>query len=274
MNRRQIIVVCACLAIGVFFFVLPRTTPEGAAKAEASAASVSPEFQNQLEEVKKQTDTKFLARAEYFESRLSALQGAAKLPWYDSLIQAWDLQMRIGIAAEYAVQKATVSDQADDWFQAGKRFLSLARFFEDKDRSDIAARASKYLEKSQSKGNNSEALRTQLGIAYTEAGKDPMKGILMLSKLAEQNPSNKDAQMNLGFFSMRTGQYDKAADRFRKVLEGGEQQPEVRLYLSDALLAQTKSKEALAELQKAITETNDSLLRAAVEERIKNIQKN
>lgn len=50
------------------------------------------------------------------------------------------------------------------------------------------------------------------------AGGPPMQTIVKLRDLAEKEPENVEAQFVLGTLSWQTGQYDKAMDRFRKVI--------------------------------------------------------
>ena len=46
-----------------------------------------------------------------------------------------------------------------------------------------------------------------------------MKGIMMLREVLQEDPDNVQAHLQLGLFSVQSGQYDKAVERFRKVLE-------------------------------------------------------
>jgi tetratricopeptide (TPR) repeat protein len=56
-------------------------------------------------------------------------------------------------------------------------------------------------------------------LAELTAGGPPMQTILKLRELAEKEPDNVEAQFVLGTLSWETGQYEKAMDRFRKVIE-------------------------------------------------------
>ena len=55
-------------------------------------------------------------------------------------------------------------------------------------------------------------------LAELNNGGAPMQTILKLRDLAEKEPGNVEAQYHLGMFSWQTGQYDKAMDRFRRVI--------------------------------------------------------
>jgi cytochrome c-type biogenesis protein CcmH/NrfG len=46
-----------------------------------------------------------------------------------------------------------------------------------------------------------------------------MMGILKMRSLAEEYPENSDLQWNMGLFSMQSGQFEKALDRFKNVLK-------------------------------------------------------
>ncbi|MBV6405836.1 MAG: tetratricopeptide repeat protein [Flavobacteriales bacterium] len=50
-------------------------------------------------------------------------------------------------------------------------------------------------------------------------GQEPMQGIMLLRQLAEEHPERPEVHWHLGLFSLQSGQMDKAAARFRKVVE-------------------------------------------------------
>lgn len=49
-------------------------------------------------------------------------------------------------------------------------------------------------------------------------GTPPMKGIRILKGLEQEHPEHAGIQWHLGRFSIRSGQYEKAAERFEKVI--------------------------------------------------------
>jgi tetratricopeptide (TPR) repeat protein len=50
-------------------------------------------------------------------------------------------------------------------------------------------------------------------------GTNPMEGITLLRELIQKDSANVDAQYYLGLFSVKSGQYDKAINRFNTVLK-------------------------------------------------------
>ena len=273
MTRNQILVISGTLLIGAAVFLLPR---EGFRKEESESKEQGPsadqQFQTQLEAVKKSSDAKALVRIEFFEDRLNKANRAEKLVWFDSLSSVWDSQMRPGIAAEYVYQKAELSNSLADWIAAGKRYLGLARFFEGEDKSAFSQRAIDCLVKANELDPKSNEVKTQLGIAYVSGSQEPMKGIMLLREAVSADSTNLEAQLNLGFFSMQSGQYDKAVSRFEKVLAIQPDLYEVQIYLSDALEAQGDKKNALKTLQELKKNSTDTLLLKEAEIRIQRIQ--
>ena len=64
-----------------------------------------------------------------------------------------------------------------------------------------------------------------------------MKGILQMRSLSEKYPENSDLQWNMGLFSMQSGQYEKAAARFEKVITLDAQRLDAYVQLSLSYLA-------------------------------------
>jgi tetratricopeptide (TPR) repeat protein len=82
-------------------------------------------------------------------------------------------------------------------------------------------------------------------------GSDPMRGILMLRKIVEEEPDNAEAHWHLGLFSVQSGQLDKALDRFKKVKElDAEGFPDVWYYLGRTYATMDSTDLAISCLQK------------------------
>jgi tetratricopeptide (TPR) repeat protein len=83
-----------------------------------------------------------------------------------------------------------------------------------------------------------------------------MQGITLLLDVVKQDPKNLKANLNLGLFSMKSGQFDKAVERFKTVI-GIAPSAEAWFYLassyenmdrkSDAIAAYLKTKEIAAD---------------------------
>jgi tetratricopeptide (TPR) repeat protein len=274
MNKKQVIVVAICLIVGILIFIAPQSTDAKKDLPVQNNNSLAQEqaFESQVATVKKQTNPSALAAIEFFENRLKSSNGVAKVEWLDSLSSNWDKQMRPGIAAEYVFQKAKIVNTSKSWKEAGERFLGLSRFFQGEDKSTIGLRAIEALENAKKLDDKDIDIKTQLGVAYVETSQEPMKGIMLLREAVKQDSTNIEAQLNLGFFSMQSAQFDKAELRFKKVIALKPNLTEARLYLCDAYLGEGKKQEAKAELLKVKRLTKDTLLLKEVNDRLQQIK--
>jgi tetratricopeptide (TPR) repeat protein len=272
MNLRIAAVIVACLMVGAAILIAPRLSSAPEKTAEVPDQASENDFEAQISEVRKNLDANKLASLTFFEEQTLKLSGAEAAPWFDSLLTFWDKQMRPGIAAEYVYRKAELTGKTEDWFNAGNRYLGISRFFEETDRMALIDKAIECLDKAYTQAPSDNTIKTRLASAYVEGGKDPMKGIFLLREVVAEEPDNIDAQMNLGFFSMQSGQFEKAVDRFRKVLEIDPSLGEVRIYLSEALDAAGNREDALKELNQIIKSGADSFLVQEAQKRIDAIQ--
>lgn len=82
-------------------------------------------------------------------------------------------------------------------------------------------------------------------------GSEPMRGILMLREIAEQEPENAEAQWHMGLLSVRSNQWDKALERFKKVRDlDAEAFPDVWAYLGRAYLMVDSTEQAISCLRR------------------------
>ncbi|MGV3638232.1 MAG: tetratricopeptide repeat protein [Flavobacteriales bacterium] len=107
--------------------------------------------------------------------------------------------------------------------------------------------------------------KTQEAIALVN-GQDPMRGIMMLREILEEDPNNVEAHWHLGLFSIQSGQYDKALARFRTVLElDSVNYPDAWFYIGNMYLRADSTERAIESLKKYRTLTQDSSVLAEVD---------
>lgn len=63
-----------------------------------------------------------------------------------------------------------------------------------------------------------ESLKIKIGMTYVVTS-NPMQGILMIREVLEENPQNTEALFQLGLLAVRSGQLEKAIERFEAVLK-------------------------------------------------------
>lgn len=276
MGLRQFSVVLSCAALGFTLWILPRNTVIAKESAFKKGKQEENELSNQIAKIKEELPSEQTSRINFFENQLNqASSQEEKIVWLDSLISIWDKNMRPGISAEFSFKKADMTNSSADWVLSGKRFIGLSRFFDDAtQKQQLLEKSVECFNSAYQKDSLNEEVNVMLGVASVESGKNPMKGISLLKKIADNNPMNFDAQLNLGIFSMQSGQYDKAIARFKKSIQIKKDQPEVYFLLSDALSQLGKNKEAIEELETAKKIFKDPAIVQETEKRIQQIQHN
>lgn len=116
-----------------------------------------------------------------------------------------------------------------------------------------------------------DELKNILAMTYVSSD-NPMKGILMLRKIVEEDSENVDALLNLGLLSMRTGQYEKAVQRLEKVRDLEPTNIQGRFSLAISYNELGNSEGAMSELSFLKEITIDSTILSMVNEFKKEIQ--
>ncbi|MEO5569813.1 MAG: tetratricopeptide repeat protein, partial [Bacteroidia bacterium] len=142
------------------------------------------------------------------------------LSLYDSLAGIWDQKKIFALSAYYYEQKATKDKTEKSYISASFRFFDAYKNASDSSlKINMVDKAiTNYTKVLELNPDNLDA-KTDLAILYAEATPDPMKGIMMLREVIATNPNHENAQLNLGFLSVKSSQYEKALERFDKVLE-------------------------------------------------------
>jgi Tfp pilus assembly protein PilF len=76
-----------------------------------------------------------------------------------------------------------------------------------------------------------------------------MQGIGILKGIEQKDPKNIKALINLGYFSIKSGQFKKAEQRFNQVLEIDDTYAQAYLYLADLHERQKKYESAIVDLE-------------------------
>lgn len=191
------------------------------------------------------------------EETLKKASSAEKLSLQKQLAQKWDDVNVLAPSAFYREQIAMQEPTYDNWLIAGDRFTSAYQHNQDTLVQPVfVQKAIAAYQQAQTRQPQSLEAKIGLGVAYVSGTADPMKGILMLRDVVKEDPQNVKANLNLGLFSMKTGQYEKAVQRF-KVVVSQISQPEAWFYLAtsyenmgmndEAIVAYTKTKELAAD---------------------------
>ena len=121
-------------------------------------------------------------------------------------------------------------------------------------------------------------VKVDLGVCMIESaqimGTPPMEGIGILKSVEQQDPNNIKALINLGYFSIRSGQFDKAQERFDQVLKIDPKYADAYLYLADLHEREKKFDEAVKDLENYKSLVDDPKRIQEVDNYIQELSKN
>ncbi len=191
----------------------------------------------------------------------------------DTLVSFWDSANSPGIAAGYSKQKATQTGLEQDWINAAYRYFDATKAATDSLESVwfVSQAMEAYNKVLEINPKNLNA-KTDLGILYAEASPEPMKGITLLREVVAENPLHENAQMNLGFLSMKSGQYDKAIERFNQVLKINSSRIDMHVYIGEAYLQKGDNENAIRNYEIFKNLSNDQEMNQQIDDYIKEIK--
>ena len=157
------------------------------------------------------------------------------------------------ISGHYAAKLAEIDNTEDAWGIAGTTNYLAMKSLEDADKRKYAQeQAISALEKAISLNPLNVDHKINKALCFVES-EAPMQGIMMLRELSEEHPDNAAVQIQLGRLSIRTNQWEKALERFVRVLELEPDNKEVHCYLVDVYKAQNDNE--MAEKSSSICQT-------------------
>jgi len=226
MNKKQIVVIVAVIAVTGYLYSLPvkglvkpkaTRTNAGVAGGGQPAANINAATVSATAKIA--IGTALAARINDLESQLKNAPENNKPALEKQLAVQWDDDNQPAPAAFYYLAVARKENGYQDWLNAGNRFNESYKLTQDTASQAVYTTnaAGAFQNALKLKPGSLEA-KTGLGIAYVNGAGMPMQGIALLLKVVEQEPKNVTANLNLGMFSMKSGQYAKAVDRFKTVI--------------------------------------------------------
>jgi tetratricopeptide (TPR) repeat protein len=227
MNKKQIVLAVAIVAVMGYLYYLPvkglikpSQTHDAAQPAQATKAASNVTAQTVSGPAKAAIGDPLSAKINDLEARLQKASGdAEKLSLQKQLAASWDDVNQPAPAAFYYQAVARKNNSYDTWLTAGNRFNDAFKTTQDTAVTPafITGAVESFTNALKLKPQSLEG-KTGLGVAYVNGGASPMQGIALLREVIAQDPENVNANLNLGLFSMKSGQFDKAVQRFKTVI--------------------------------------------------------
>lgn len=173
----------------------------------------------------------------------------------------------------YLEQSEKDGNDATLYIKAGEAFREAYRSGKDTTITPIlVGKAKSSFEKAMELDPENLDAKTGMATYYVDASENPMQGITILREVVAVDPENVNANLNLGLFSMKSGQFDKAISRFETVVK---KKPSAENYamLAESYEQSGNKAEAIKALKKAKEYIIDPQILQGVDEYIKNLEK-
>ena len=254
-RSKQIIIISAVLLLIVFLFTrdikgLVKPKQETAAAVPAGGQLTSSASSINLTEVstaaKNSINANIAAEITTLESAYNNASGDEQINAAKVLAAKWDDVEQSVPSAMYLEIIANKDKNLNNWLAAGGKFMKAFDTTQDSVISPallLKANAA-YTNAVALDSTNLEA-KTGLGITIVNGiGGAPMSGILMLLDVVKKDPKNLKANMSLGTFAIKSGQFDKAITRFKDII-AMKPSPDAYFYLATAYENLGKNEEAV-----------------------------
>ncbi len=282
MKKSQIAVIIAVVAImGYLYSLKPVKLPStiersssGAKVTEGKAAASNINVDYVSTPAKQAIGNNLAAEITTLEGNLKkAGSDADRLNLEKQLAKKWDDVNQPAPGAFYYQAIAQSENTYQSWIDAGDKFNDAYKAGLDTAAQPVfvqnAVEAFKNAQKLNPDGLDA---KTGLGIAYVNGGAaSPMEGIALLLDVIKKDPTNRKASLNLGLFAMKSGQYEKAVERFKGMI-AQKQEVEPYFYLAESYKQLGMKKEALEAYQNCKILLPDPAFTQRIDEFIKELK--
>lgn len=214
MRTQQIFLIVLGLALVALLYFFGNTKPEKTDEPTASAQQVlfSDYEKIQLEKLPK-------GDADRVRTLLGKLTIEPSLNNHLILSSTWEAIGNYPLGAYYYYKAVQMNSDSLSWVEAGdKLYNSYKNYSDTLVTNNLLTFALASYETALESNKEDIAVRMKLAEAYVESPK-PMDGIVIMREILDSLPNYTPALMTLGRLSLQTGQYDKAKERFVKILE-------------------------------------------------------
>jgi predicted Zn-dependent protease len=268
-KKTHLVLIISAIVLFVLLFIAPKIAPKHTDgdghdhSAENKAVSTNATLDvylnlalNSLDPEKKKQSDKFIAAKQL-----------------DSVVVFWDKLKRPDLAAFYTEELAKKESKVANWLKAGNRYYYAIQFIQDKTAIPVLYQSASrcFAIGLELEPNNVDA-KIMLASCYVEGSEDPMEGIKRLKEIEKTDSNNVKLQLTFAFFSVKSGQLDKAITRFNNVIKIDSNYIEAYLHLADAYEQKNNTEKTIEMLAKYSAKTTDVTARIEIEKYIQQLK--
>lgn len=157
------------------------------------------------------------------------------------------------VAAWYIAKKAQLANTAIAWERAGDNFIALLSDPQTIPtiKPTLLQQTIHCYEQAVALDPDNADLKVKLGEGYMEGAEDPMKGVKLMLDVVRADSTHYMANLMLGKYGIKSGQFEKAIARLEKVISLHSQKLDGYFLLVDAYAASGDKEKAAQTLMRA-----------------------
>jgi len=226
LKRNQIIVIGSVvvlmgilLSLDIKGLVKPAEQHNASGTAATRPAETTVTLESVSASARQALDANLAQQISSLEAALKSAPAEQKLRLQKQLARKWDEIHQPAPGAFYYEAIAMVENNYENWLKTGDLFTDAYQNTQDTlIQGGLVQKAINAYQKALVLKPGSSEAQTGLGVAYVSGTSNPMEGIQLLLAVVTKDPENIKANMNLGLFSMKSGQFEKAIGRFKTVV--------------------------------------------------------
>ena len=275
MQKSQLIIILVSIGAVIFLFSLPKVVVNNK-QPEAQRDKQHPEAP-QAENPKEVHTVKLSDEAQGIINRLRTSfenfsDKEKKLTFADSLAEIFRKFHVYDSSAKYSLEMAELVPSAKNLVKAGTAYYEAASSTADAERiAANSAKARELFDKALLEEPGNLEVKNKIAATYM-VNNDAMQAVVVLREIISKDPENKQALTSLGLLSIQSGQYDKAIDRFEKILSLDANDATACFYLGVAYIGKGDKSKGKGYLLKAKDLSSDAAFDQSVDEYLKELK--
>jgi len=191
----------------------------------------------------------------------------------DSLAETFRSVNQWDSAAYYLGLQAQEKPSVENLLKAGEAYFQAQGFaVNPNDGEDLGAKARKFFDEVLKNNPGDLDTKTRKALTYV-ASSNPMQGIVLLQEVLEQDPDNELALFNMGMLSMQSSQWEKAVERFEKLITVNPENSKAHFYLAVSFMQVNENDSARVHFLRVKQLDKDPEVQANVDSYLKDLNK-
>lgn len=271
MHLSRLILSIAAILLIVGMYFLPKVVVDDQDDQEGTSISVDSSTETEEAHIRELSDSEAQLISdlkEHFKNQNNTQKSAT---FADSLAGIFAELNYLDSAAVYREQALQLASNQDRLLQAAEAHFEAYSYSLDlKEQEYWGQKARSYFQ--QLLDIDPQMNDAKAKIALTYLPQQPMQAVVLLREVLEKDPDNVLALYNLGLLSLQSNQFDRAVQRFEKLIAVDSTNLEGQFYLGVAYFESGNRDRALAQFLKVQEMDGDEEIKANTEEYLKELK--